>query len=280
MSVVTVELAENAAAYNAVALIAPLGIDTDFQRFHAFEAPDGWHTSIVAEQRTGQRAAILVPRDRNATAHIRHAFADVPSKLPGDAYIPEGTALAMAALELAVDARRIAAEAGGGRAGIQAIVSDTSARFDYGEVPADQRWYYGQNEVPQVACTAGDCIDINTYLVAALRAAGYATAYLTCYYFDDNPAGIESGMHCWVRTCQDGVVEDWDIAHFKKVNRSDVAPALNPVPGKRFALAYGRDHLYRWGGLDIKMATPSRPMWVRENGDVVWGAPPKVTLQV
>lgn len=279
MNTVTVELAEGAASHNAVALIAPLGIDTEFQRFRAFEAPAGWLATIVAEERTGQLAAILVPSDRNAFARIRHTFADSPSRLDQDAYVPEDTPLARAAAELASDACRIAAEAGCGRAGIRAIVADTSARFDYGEVPPEQRWYHGQDAVPQVACASGNCIDINTYLVAALRAAGYPTAYLTCYFFDDDPSGIDSGMHCWVRTSADGVVEDWDIAHFKKVGRSDVAAALNPVPGRRFALAYGRDHHYRWGGLDIRVATPSRPMWVLEDGGVVWGAPPVVRLE-
>ncbi len=141
-----------------------------------------------------------------------------------------------------------------------------------------ERWYYGQPSVPIVACSAGNCIDINTFLVAALRAAGYETAYLTCYFFDDNPNGIASGMHCWVRTRHDGVTQDWDITHFKKAGRTDVFATMNPVPGRRFALAFGRDHSYRWRGLDIRLSTPSRPMWVREDGTAIWGEPPIVRL--
>ena len=158
------------------------------------------------------------------------------------------------------------------------VVADTNARFEYGEVPVNERWCFGKDAVPLVACTAGNCIDINTFLTASLRAANYEAAYLTCYFFDDNPDGIASGMHCWVRTRHDGVIQDWDITHFKKVGRSDISAMMNPVPGQRFALAYGRDHVYPWRGIDIRLSTPSRPMWVRADGTTIWGEPPIVRL--
>jgi transglutaminase-like putative cysteine protease len=258
--VISIELTDSAAMHDAVALIVPLGIDTELQRFHSLEAPKSWSATIVAELRSGQRAAVLEPPARNAPARLLHTFLSPGSALPADAYTAEGTAITMAAAELATEARRIAADAGGGLAGIAAIVADTSARFTYGEVPMAERWYYGPDAVPIVACTAGNCIDINTYLVAALRAANYETTYLTCYFFDDDPRGVPSGMHCWVRTRHHGVTQDWDIAHFKKAGRSDVSPSLNPIPGQRFALAFGRDHIYRWWAVDIRLSTPSRPM--------------------
>lgn len=276
--VISIELTDSAATHDAIALIAPLGIDTEFQKFHEFEAPRGWSASIVAEPRSGQRAVVLEPPALNAPARLLHTFNSSRSVLPEEAYLPEGTAITTAAADLANEARSIAAAAGGGFAGIAAIVADTSARFDYGEVPMAERWYYGQPSVPIVACSAGNCIDINTFLVAALRAADYETTYLTCYFFDDNPNGIASGMHCWVRTRHDGVTQDWDITHFKKAGRTDVFATMNPVPGRRFALAFGRDHSYRWRGLDIRLSTPSRPMWVREDGTAIWGEPPIVRL--
>lgn len=275
---ITVELTDCAATHNAVALIAPLGIDTEFQRFQAFEAQKNWGVTIVAEPRSGQRAAVLVPPERESRARLLHSFSSVGSALPADAFFPEGTAVATAAAELATEACSIATLAGGGLLGIAAIVADTNARFEYGEVPVIERWYHGQEAVPIVACTTGNCIDINTYLTASLRAANYEATYLTCYFFDDNPDGIASGMHCWVRTRHDGVVQDWDIAHFKKASRSNISAMLNPVQGRRFALAYGRDHVYSWRGIDIRLPTPSRPMWVREDGTAIWGEPPVVRL--
>ena len=65
---------------------------------------------------------------------------------------------------MATEARSIALHAGGGLLGIAAIVADTNARFEYGEVPVAERWYHGQEAVPIVTCAAGNCIDINTYL--------------------------------------------------------------------------------------------------------------------
>lgn len=276
--IITVALTDCAADHDAVALIAPLGIDTEFQTFQAFEAPVGWQSTIVAETRTGQRSAVMVPADRTTVPVIRQRFAETGGGLPTAAFVPEGTPLARAAAELAGDARALADGAGGGLPGIAAIVTDTSARFDYSNAADRPRWYAGLDAVPQVACMAGNCIDINTYLVAALRAAAYRTTYLTCYFFDDDPNGIESGMHCWVRTEHDGVTQDWDIAHFKKKGRGDVGPILNPAPGKRFALAYGRDHTYRWRDLEIFVPTPSTPMWVTAAGQVAAAAPPTVTL--
>lgn len=236
---ITIDLSDTAAAHDAVALIAPPGIATEFQSPEALEGPSGWRATVVAEPRTGQRAAVFEPPSPDAAARITHTFSSRGTALSADVFRPEGTALTTAAAELAHEARDIASRVGGGFAGIAAIVDDTSGRFDYADVPMAERWYDGKDAVPMVACAAGNCIDINTYLVAALRAAGYRTAYLTCYFFDDDPNGIVGGMHCWVRTEHDGVTQDWDIAHVKKAGRADASPALNPIPGKRFALAAG-----------------------------------------
>lgn len=86
-------------------------------------------------------------------------------------------------------------------------------------------------------------------------------------------------MHCWVRTRHQGIVQDWDIAHFKKAGRSDVHATLNPVPGQRFAIAHGRDHVYRWEGVDITLSTPSVPVWVRADGSIVWEREAIVSLE-
>ncbi|MGL4238457.1 transglutaminase-like domain-containing protein [Tabrizicola sp.] len=276
--VISIELTDTAAMHGAVALIAPLGIETEFQSFLALEAPRGWDATIVAERRSGQRAVVLKPPSPTDRAKLVHSFSSSGPGLSSDAYRPEGTPVTTAAAELAQEAQQIARSVGGGLAGIAAIVADTSARFSYGEVPLAERWYFGQDAVPIVACTSGNCIDINTYLVAALRAAGYEAAYLTCYFFDNDPHGIASGMHCWVRTRHDGAIQDWDIAHFKKANRPDVSATMNPIPGRRFALAFGRDHVYGWRDIEIRLSTPSRPMWVREDGTAIWGEPPVVQL--
>ncbi|MBD1203693.1 MAG: hypothetical protein H9533_06120 [Rhodobacteraceae bacterium] len=136
---ITVELTDCAAMHDAIALIAPLGIDTEFQRFQAFEAPKDWGVTIVAEPRSGQRAAVLEPPAPKSRARLSHIFTSSGSALPADAYRPEGTAVTTAAAALANAARSIAARAGGGLPGIAAIVADTNARFEYGEIPIEER---------------------------------------------------------------------------------------------------------------------------------------------
>jgi hypothetical protein len=122
---IIVELTDCAATHDSIALIVPLGIDTEFQRFEAFDAPKDWCVTIVAEPRSGQRAAVLEPPARNSRARLLHTFTSSGSALPADAYLAEGTAVTTAAAALATEACRIATRAGGGLPGIAAIVADT-----------------------------------------------------------------------------------------------------------------------------------------------------------
>jgi len=191
---IAVALSDCAADHEAVALIAPLGIDTETQTFLAFEAPEGWHTTIVADVRTGLRAALMTPPEQTARGRLIHRFRSGGRGLASAAFEPEYHALTTAAAELATEAKAIAARAGGGRAGLRAIVADTSSRFSYGRVPMEQRFYYGRDAVPIVACANGNCIDINTYLVAALRAASY-DVHLPHLLFLSAPPGPGRGWN-------------------------------------------------------------------------------------
>lgn len=269
---ITVELEDCAADHDAVALIAPLGIDTEFQSFESFVPPPDWAVEIVTERRTRLTAAVMVPPAGCARARLVHHFSKRGRELAPAAFEPEKCPLTTAAAELASVACSLAVADRDGRAGIARIVADTSERFSYASIPENERWYYGRDAVPAVACATGNCIDINTYLVAALRAAGYEAAYLTCYFVPDTDGPAAPGMHCWVRTRHEGVAEDWDIAHFKKAEREDVHAALNPIPGRRYALSYGRSHVYPWRGLAIEISTPSEPMWVLPSGKTEWAA--------
>lgn len=279
MDTVRVEMNDRAADHAAVALIAPLGIDMEFQGFGGFVPPAGWDVEVVGERRTGLAAAVMVPPDADAVAIVSHRFSSNGRGLAPAAFVPEGCSLTTAAAELAEVARSLATAEANGPDGIGRIVADTSERFSYAKVAEADRWYHGRDAVPAVACASGNCIDINTYLVAALRAAGYDAAYLTCYFFPDEPGPAPAGMHCWVRTRCGALVQDWDIAHFKKAGRTDVHAVLDPIPGRRFALSYGRSHVYPWRGLEIAISTPSEPMWVLASGKTVWPAPPTVSRQ-
>ncbi len=153
---VTVEMTETARDHDAVALIVPLGIETEFQRLEQVDLPQGWGTSILSEARSGQLAAVLTPPHPDARAQVRHVLSDdQPGTLPDAAWHPEPSARRRAAEDLAQDARRIAQDAGGGRHGLEAIVLDTAARFTYGAVKGPDRWYTGHDAIPAVACAVG-----------------------------------------------------------------------------------------------------------------------------
>ena len=121
----------------------------------------------------------------------------------------------------------------------------------------------------------GSCVDINTYLVAGLRAAGYEAAYLYGYFFPAERGGITNDMHCWVVTRHAGRVLEWDIAHHMKAGHSPVRPTLDPKPGRRVALGHSMGHRYRIGGEWIDVKLLAEPMWVRGGGRDARGGPPR-----
>jgi hypothetical protein len=119
------------------------------------------------------------------------------------------------------------------------------------------------DEVPFLSCglTEGSCIDINGYLIAALRAAGFEAGYVTGYFFPVEKRDRCDDMHCWVVSRHQGVVLEWDIAHHLKRGTIKIRPGLNPKPGLRFAVAHSM-------GLDFpelgvwEMKLLAEPVWV------------------
>lgn len=80
--------------------------------------------------------------------------------------------------------------------GIAALVAEAESRFDYAHL--EQRFNDGTDSVPYLACglTPGSCVDINTYLVASFRAAGYEAAYVYGYFFPAERGGCTDDGHC------------------------------------------------------------------------------------
>ena len=137
-------------------------------------------------------------------------------------------------------------------AGLVAIVDHVRESFQYAHPEA--RFNDGAKAVPEIcSLTAGSCVDINTYLVAALRAAGYETGYVTGIFFPEDKAGRANDSHCWVVTRCEGAIQEWDIAHHLKMGKTTVAPGLNPKPGLRVPMAHSMGlHLPSLGLSGIK----------------------------
>lgn len=118
---------------------------------------------------------------------------------------------------------------------VRKIACATAERFSYGH--PEERFNDGMDEVPALGCglTEGSCVDINTYFIASLRAAGFEAGYVTGFFFPAEKGGRCDDGHCWVVTRLDGAFQEWDIAHHLKLGTRDIQPGLNPKPGFRAA---------------------------------------------
>jgi hypothetical protein len=247
-------------------IIAPTGLVTPYHAVDGLSAEGGRIISVLAESELGLSAALIRPEDD--TVSLRYALDEHPVRgvYPEAAFLPRDTPHTRAASELAAASREIAAAAGGGRAAIEALVAEAEARFEYGHPEA--RFTDGQSAVPYLSCglTEGSCVDINTYLIASLRAAGFEAAYFYGYFFPQERGGITDDGHCWVVTRHEGEILEWDIAHHIKAGLGPTRPALNPRPGARVALTHSMGHRYCGPMGEINVKVLGEPMRLPADG--------------
>jgi hypothetical protein len=217
----------------AGAILAPLGCATPHLTPVAFNV-SGAPWRITGDTATGQLAALI---EADGMFDVFYEFAPGHAKYPEAMFVPTDSRYTRAADGLVEDAKTVAADAGGGRNGLFAVVQDVAQRFTYGHV--DETYYADEPHVPQLCdMTVGSCVDINLYLIAALRAAGYEAGYMTGYFFPEEKGGTTTDMHCWVVSRFEGETLEWDIAHHMKLGVSEIAPGLNPKPGRRVPMAH------------------------------------------
>ncbi|MFP4327897.1 MAG: transglutaminase domain-containing protein [Paracoccaceae bacterium] len=262
MRTLTVEIAEPGAA----PILAPTGIATPHDAVTGLEVAGGRLAAALTEPELGLGACLILPEGGPLSLRYRVEPAPEGQPYPDAAFRPRQTRHTVAADALAAASRRIACEAGGGRAGIAALVAEAEARFAYAH--PEHRFDDGADAVPYLACgtTPGSCVDINTYLVASLRAAGYEAAYLYGYFFPAERGGVTDDMHCWVVTREGGEVLEWDIAHHMKGGLGPTRVALDPRPGERVALGHSMGHRYRAGGRGISLKLLAEPVSVPVTG--------------
>lgn len=149
------------------------------------------------------------------------------------------------------------------------LVEFTASLFDYDH--PKHKFYEGKDEIPLLTrLTKGSCQDINTFLISSLYAAGIKSTYYSGYFFQTGKPQSANWFHCWISTLINGEQQDWDIAHHMKHGVASVGPALNPVPGKRFALSYGRGLTFSMGnGFEAVIAQLGQPVWVYADGEHV-----------
>lgn len=226
------------------ALLAPVGITTPQHQVQSLWANGVCVVEMLREPHLELAAVRLEATAEQAQLTWAINEARTGSVYPEAAFRPSHSAYHQAADELAEYSREVAARAGGGRAGIAALVAEAENRFAYAH--PDVRFTDGLDQIPYLSCgtTPGSCIDINAYLMASLHAAGYEAGYFFGYFFPAENNGWARDHHCWVVTRCQGEVLEWDIAHHLKAGLGPTQPGLNPRPGWRVALGHTMGHVY------------------------------------
>ncbi|WP_428687929.1 transglutaminase-like domain-containing protein [Roseibium sp.] len=248
---------------NALKLLVPTGVPTPHQVPVSFDVRGG-AMSLTGESTTGQMAALVVP-DGREPLEIAYLYREGGPGYPDAAFAPRENRFTRAAQDLVYDAINIADAQSGGHAAIQALVNAAAEKFRYAH--PEVKFNDGSEEVPYLSCglTEGSCVDINTYLIASLRAAGFEAGYITGYFFPEEKNGCCEDMHCWVVTRHEGTVLEWDIAHHLKMGTREICCGLNPKPGSRVAVAHSMGLTFP--KLDIACEKlMAEPVWVLPDG--------------
>lgn len=237
-------------------LLAPQGLSSPAGTLTALEVT-GADTREIRESETGQ-TAIVAEQSGNETV-FRYSFDCRPHPYPDAMFRPTNSRYVRTADTLLEETRDMARGATGLEAA-QRIACEVAERFTYGH-PV-KRFNDGLDHVPAVGCglTEGSCVDINTYLIAALRANGIEAGYVTGYFFPAEKGDWCEDMHCWVVTRIGRETQEWDIAHHLKIGTRDIRPMRNPKPGFRLAMAHSMGLSFPGLGIrDLKLiAEPMR----------------------
>ncbi|MBT8153345.1 transglutaminase-like domain-containing protein [Epibacterium ulvae] len=229
-----IELTYRFAISKDARFVTPMGMTTPHVSVLGFDI-EGARVSGVAAPNCAQMLAFGVPEASEIALRVQ--FAPEGPGYPEQMFHPTDSRYTRSAAALAGETRSIAEAAGGGAAGLQAIVNHVAGLFEYGH--PEERFYDGQDELPQLCSLAqGSCVDINAYLIAALRAAGYEAGYIYGVFVPEEKQTWAEDGHCWVVTRHYGVCQEWDIAHFLKMGMRDIRPGLNPKPGVRLPMAH------------------------------------------
>jgi hypothetical protein len=244
-------------------LLVPVGLPTPHQMPVSFEIKGG-KLGLAGEITTGQMVAV-VSVEPGADVVVNYEYRDEGPGYPDAVFAPLRNRFTRAAQNLVYDAINIADSQPDGHAAIQALVNAAAEKFRYAHPQV--RFNEGCEEVPYLSCglTEGSCVDINTYLIASLRAAGFEAGYVTGYFFPQEKNGCCDDMHCWVVTRHQGVVLEWDIAHHLKMGTREICCGLNPKPGDRVALAHSMGLTFPELGIFCEKLI-AEPVWLSPDG--------------
>lgn len=216
----------------AGAYLVPAGFPTPHGALTRIGVASGEVTEIT-EDATGL-PALLVEGTDGPLSLTFHFDDEVTGDYPEELFQHRESRFTRFADDLVAEVAEVAPDLTGS-ARIRAIACRAAERFTYGH--PEERFNDGMDAVPALGCglTEGSCVDINTYFIASLRAAGFEAGYVTGFFFPAEKGTHCNDGHCWVVTRAGGETLEWDIAHHLKLGTRDIQPGLNPKPGFRAA---------------------------------------------
>jgi hypothetical protein len=256
-------LAQPRAPKGADGLLIPLPPDTLYQKFQNVCCPAGWPVQRLTAASASQDALYI-----RSTAGLFDSpielQVDVPGAVPDPSHFHD-PANRYTDCTSDVDElfHGLALEGQDEAQRVQSIVACLEGRFSYDSA------YDGTDEPMALSCDAltGNCLDINTALMKLLTRAGVPCAYYIGYFFEAGFPFEVDDWHCWVSTLGPAGQQDWDIAHHLKRRLAPVRPALNPIPGMRFAMSSGRGLKFLVPAVGaISVSHLGLPRWVMRDG--------------
>lgn len=238
-------------------LLVPGPSGTTDQRFVGLDVPSHVRLSELVEKSSGQSAFLLRGLDASPL-HLRYRFRLEPDRRPTDIFVD--FANRFTAFDGDIDAFL---EIDDPRPSAHAVVAAVQRKFTYGP-----RNYDHEFATAFCGVGSGNCIDINTVLLACLRGKGIEAAYQAGFFFASPDSGcVADGMHCWVSTREHGLVRHWDVAHCLQAGLDAPIAALNPKGGCRVAVSFGRGLQFASAGLEFPQISHfARPQWLGTGG--------------
>lgn len=222
----------------------------------------GGNLRRLTEPTSGQDILLVDPEGPEVS--FRYHYGDHPGQYPEAIFHPAPSRYTRAAPALEAEALSVAGNGDDLTRAIR-IARAVAERFDYGH--PEQKFTDGYDHVPHLACglTEGSCVDIHTYFLASLRAAGIEAGYVVGFFFPD--VGDCTSGHCWAVTRINGQTQEWDISHFLQIGRRDVGPELNPKGGLRLPVGHSTALAHpEVGFADLKLLV--EPMVMRDGEPV------------
>jgi transglutaminase-like putative cysteine protease len=222
--------------YDGYALY-PVPPETHQQTLLATEF-EGTEPEGVITDTGGRTAAWLLRLRAGEMVRVRHGFVPEGKGLPAAAFVPGSSQFERASDDLAAQVAALDLAAAPAER-CRAVIQFVADHFTYGR--RETALGADEDAVPALECglTPGSCVDMHTVALAALRAAGFEAAYVIGGHVAEGRTQHPTG-HCWLNVRAEGAPPHWDISHHVQYGHRTITPALNPRPGRRFALSHGR----------------------------------------